>query len=959
MDLGKYFLDNKHFSNVDANNVPLTDPSAVTSTETMDITTRFFTACKVALDPGELCHSSWFTLQHSMSAIEIMDPKMDIRMLGSRRVVSTAEALATGVLPLAPFENKSELVGIMDELLASLVNWLTGDSLAQTVFICMYMHCTQLVRDAHLAAFCELLRRCVYQLRQFILAAGAFEEEDHYALTHGMPLKEPNFSFGDLDTHPGGVYLSKYSSVDLVTHAQRLLSECSSNTPDAAVEGMDYVRIRIEFLVHLLQLTDTLLAHVENLDDLVLKDSELEEFGCSSDRPGPEIGVTHFNQQPCESNDVEQFWTKLVSMSTECQSHLVTLNQLAAELLSTASFGLSPGPGKTSPKESFYGIPGFEPLLNQTNLPSYIPRFVVVHDRLAAFTYFCDLTDYMMRLTNTFHEVGIRHLNSPSASSLHLLWSLMRACGQTPCTYVTKIFGIPRDAQTSVPPSNSSSCLLSRTLSSFLYFVSMDRLHQSPEATTMHALFALRSWLLLEPSHFRTVLEGIVSDLSGLKDFFDVLGEQLSLIPRLYCLNRSRQRTALVQCLQKLPDILENCLRVEWIIGVELAKRLDPEAKDNRLDEPPKPVALQLTSLLCYYYYQLAWDYLISGFQLELYSPHEWIFMYTFIIQLLQNLHGLLERFITISLSNNTQSSKHDSLPHTLNGNTSCSQCVNNSSGAGDSTVHPHRSSGNRRKKNKKHSKSALANPPAKPTKLHEERPHNLSQSSALLKICGPCSETELVVLTVHRFLTAATMYALRALQLDGGGDPVLDTNVPNLRVGYGNPVVIYGRRLGIFLLTPNSPLVDIGGVQGAFDACKQYLTTDIFQSGNTSELYERAWRNFENARVRTQLALKRQQEDLNISMPGLDDGRNMLPTDFFQRFFNAPDRLSDLDRLANHNAIACRVLATCPDRRPKPDEAAQQRYTFLTSGPVRLEFDQLTSKTYPLIRLVSPLVSK
>ncbi|KAF7233962.1 hypothetical protein EG68_10362 [Paragonimus skrjabini miyazakii] len=942
------------------------------SADVIDITDRFVTACQRALRPGELCFSPLFTLQHAMSAIEIMDPKMDIRVPGARRIVSTAESLATKALPLGPFENLGELVGIMDEMLCSLVNWLTGDSLAQSVFISMYMDCTQLVRDPYLVIFCKLLRRSVCHLREFILKTNVTDEEDHYVPTHGVPLSEPNPAYDRLLEVGQCSKSLGYPSEDITAQAQDLINGLSEGPDATDNELSSCLSTRLSFIKHLFLFVESLFNFFEcqhglelfNQDDLT---HEADYVSLSSDKKQDCVQLS--SNSPIL--DFTMFWTKLYAISSDCQVHLKTLAELSRRLLSTISAGSPSGLGRIAPKDSPYGLPGFEPFLNQNKLPSYIPRLVIIHDRLASFTYLQKLTSHLLNLTSTLQNMAEIQLgNQSSASSPHAFWCILRSNGQIPCEYMAELLHGSKEPSFKSTLFNLTSCVLSRTLIYSLYMVSMGRLHHWIENVPVQAQFALRSWLLLEPKNYRPLLNAIVSEVVGLDTFFDILGEQLSQIPRLYSLNRSRQRSALEQCLQKFPDFLEECLRMEWIVGLELTKKLNGVNPVDPPDVTVKPHPLQLTSFVCYYYYLLAWDYIASGFQLDLYSSCEWIFMYAFIIQLLQQLSSLLERFVMQATTNGIFI-EEDGPSIETNGPECSLQASITVKGCRETDLVDHSGANTKpdssdsglkkgRKKSRRHNQSKQTKQTASPRKTRDTKASNCF---SLLQFCGPQSQIELLTLTVHRFLTAATMYALRALQLDSGGDPVLDVKATNLRVGYGNPVEMYGRRLGIFVCSANSPLMEPGGVQGSFDSCRQYLTTGSFCT-STDELYACAAHNFENARFRAQLATSQLQHALLTLSSSNKTDKTRFPERFMQQLFGTPDPLDDLCRLANHNTIACRVLASCPDRRPKPisldattsfSRLAQKSAFLLSSSPVKLEFDYLASRTYPLIRLVSP----
>lgn len=56
-------------------------------------------------------------------------------------------------MKLEGFE-ENEIIGIIDSTFACIVSWLEGHSLAQTVFINLYLHKPCLIEDRTLKAFC-------------------------------------------------------------------------------------------------------------------------------------------------------------------------------------------------------------------------------------------------------------------------------------------------------------------------------------------------------------------------------------------------------------------------------------------------------------------------------------------------------------------------------------------------------------------------------------------------------------------------------------------------------------------------------------------------------------------------------------------------------------------------------------------------------------------------------------
>lgn len=75
--------------------------------------------------------------------------------------------LQDGSLKLDNFTN-AELLGIIDATLACIVSWLEGHSLAQTVFINLYLHRPYLIEDRTLKAFCIAVYKLLQIMKDYI-----------------------------------------------------------------------------------------------------------------------------------------------------------------------------------------------------------------------------------------------------------------------------------------------------------------------------------------------------------------------------------------------------------------------------------------------------------------------------------------------------------------------------------------------------------------------------------------------------------------------------------------------------------------------------------------------------------------------------------------------------------------------------------------------------------------------
>ncbi|XP_036594155.1 N-alpha-acetyltransferase 35, NatC auxiliary subunit isoform X3 [Trichosurus vulpecula] len=148
-----------------------------TSTNWVDITQDFEEACR-ELKLGELLHDKLFGLFEAMSAIEMMDPKMDAGMIGNqvnRKVLNFEQAIKDGTIKIKDL-TLPELIGIMDTCFCCLITWLEGHSLAQTVFTCLYIHNPDFIEDPAMKAFALGILKICDIAREKVNKAAVFEE---------------------------------------------------------------------------------------------------------------------------------------------------------------------------------------------------------------------------------------------------------------------------------------------------------------------------------------------------------------------------------------------------------------------------------------------------------------------------------------------------------------------------------------------------------------------------------------------------------------------------------------------------------------------------------------------------------------------------------------------------------------------------------------------------------------
>ncbi|XP_077003372.1 N-alpha-acetyltransferase 35, NatC auxiliary subunit-like isoform X2 [Tamandua tetradactyla] len=125
-----------------------------------------------------------------MSAIEMMDPKMDADMIGNqvnRKVLSFEQAIKDGTIKIKDL-TLPELIGKIDTCFCCLITWLEGHSLAQMVFMCLYIHNPDFIEDPAMKAFALGILKISDITREKVNKAAVFEEEDFRSMTYGFKM---------------------------------------------------------------------------------------------------------------------------------------------------------------------------------------------------------------------------------------------------------------------------------------------------------------------------------------------------------------------------------------------------------------------------------------------------------------------------------------------------------------------------------------------------------------------------------------------------------------------------------------------------------------------------------------------------------------------------------------------------------------------------------------------------
>lgn len=171
---------------VDTWEPPLEDEEWVDISQICDLATQ-------GMKLGEMIESPQFRLFDAMSAIEIMDPKMDSGYNNSEDM-TLDRAEVEGIITQSM--SHEELVAICDQLLMYYLLWLEGHTIIQTCFCCLYLQDVKKhVRPLPaFAAFVDAFLVACRRARSAVLRAGVFDDEDFMPGLFGVNLEVSVFS---------------------------------------------------------------------------------------------------------------------------------------------------------------------------------------------------------------------------------------------------------------------------------------------------------------------------------------------------------------------------------------------------------------------------------------------------------------------------------------------------------------------------------------------------------------------------------------------------------------------------------------------------------------------------------------------------------------------------------------------------------------------------------------------
>ncbi|KAE9413924.1 hypothetical protein Angca_009153, partial [Angiostrongylus cantonensis] len=309
--------------------------------EPIDITNRFFEDCS-RLSLGEVVRYDSFSLGEAMSAVELMDEKMDIGMKKVTRKIGLEESIAMGLYE----SSLAEQLTTYDATLCAFVTWLEGSCIGQTLWTNVLLTDPERVRfDEHPVFAC--LSHGFYQIvmivKSIIQNASVYEEEDF----------NPHLPFP---------FSSRYSLCEVVQFMKEVELNLvkSSDDPEKADVKATLLTLssRIAFLRILLITTIYLVPprKVESPSSDPMQTVALDAVGFTAD----------------------------LDAATNSASKLILLSSKLLETSLNEGVLRPDGVGKDG---DFSWLLAFEPELNREYLPSTFPRKIEILPREKALPY--------------------------------------------------------------------------------------------------------------------------------------------------------------------------------------------------------------------------------------------------------------------------------------------------------------------------------------------------------------------------------------------------------------------------------------------------------------------------------------------------------------------------------------------------------------------------------------------
>ncbi|XP_017479864.1 PREDICTED: N-alpha-acetyltransferase, 35 NatC auxiliary subunit homolog [Rhagoletis zephyria] len=501
----------------------------------VDITKPFFEACS-ELNLGELAQDMLFGLFEAMSAIEMMDPKMDVGMGYNKQDApphTFESAVAAGVLKLDNLTNE-EIIGTFDALFACLVSWLEGNSMDQVLFTCLYLHQPSSIKDKALRTFCHAVRNLIVIIKNIIIISSVNEEEDFQLYGNSSLLSAE-------DCQPASVASQlKEAEDDLV----RL-----SKTEHQPESTMAIVH-RMRFMRHFYQ--------------------SIFQFDC--------VMAT----APIESN------------MNEIYKNLNASLELVPQIKRTIEKGIQPAPNSDSPNPI-----GFSPRIHDRSQPPTFPRNVKIRDRPTSLVF---LEELVHRLKFACKIIRMRDYYT----ALNFFIEFSKKSGQ--CV-------LSRSVLQGLFISNRRLIFGTIPIKDYLWD-SVRAFNSPPVLNPKHPLGSDQKIQMYLDTFFRYCIS-----LNTFTQFIRICG-----------FNRARQRDKLARFIDSFDNIQVEAARLDSHLTIMANEKA---AEGNELHATALKHSAQFATWVLYNCFRAMMLYLMSGFELELYSVHEFLYIYWYPYELL------------------------------------------------------------------------------------------------------------------------------------------------------------------------------------------------------------------------------------------------------------------------------------------------------------------------------------
>lgn len=506
-----------------------------------------------------------------MTAIELMDPKMDVGMMCNRKkkILNFEQSVKAGKVKIADFTFE-EKIGIIDETYACLATWLDGHSLAQTVFTNLYLHNPSLINDRTMKTFCFSVLKIVDFIKQLVNNNANVIDEEVY---------QTMFGFQD------NILPSSKVSAMLKDLEEDLCKKSRSNDIYylALYTRIKFTRAFYQYLLFIVkQAADNIPQTIELNKRLEICEESFNDWNSTLDLGiKPDLEKFNENQQDC-----------LTSLANEYPT-----------------------------------IMGFSQFVNQRTLPPTFPRYTKIKARDVSIEYFHNLINRFRKIQGTSNCSTFREL---------LLY----------CNRLSE-------------DELFYSCICSRCVLNLMnYFQPQFDLHKSNYVSILKDDITnfIKPFYLQNKQFF---------SIGRSKDYLEFFLEQCQKpfckLLRTTCLNRARQREKLESVIYDLSSLVTHAEKLDSYFNVQAQKmKIDVGFTDY------------FNCWTTYYLIKSMIQYLLFGFELELYSEHEYYFIYwylhenllNFMVTLLARTRNLLA--ITDNLdfsSSNKQKGKNGSKP--------------------------------------------------------------------------------------------------------------------------------------------------------------------------------------------------------------------------------------------------------------------------------------------------------